>query len=142
MHTRKFHALQSCVFFLLIAAAYGKLTGTPVDLWRVAFWSMLGRHGVGLQGGRFFTIGGAFTSDHPVARWKLSKVRWVGDVAVSGSMTWNRRTGAVRSHVEVSGTGAVPGRLVVRWNDLRRHAPATVTGRLGGERVGFRFPAP
>ena len=42
MHTRKFHALSSCVLFLLIAAAYGKLTGTPVDLWRVAFWSMLG----------------------------------------------------------------------------------------------------
>jgi hypothetical protein len=42
MHTRKFHAVSSCVLFLFIAAAYGKITGTPVDLWRVAFWSMLG----------------------------------------------------------------------------------------------------
>jgi pimeloyl-ACP methyl ester carboxylesterase len=106
------------------------------------WWSMAGRHGVGLQGGRFFTIGGAFTADRPVARWRLSKVRWVRDVAVSGRMTWNRRTGAVRAHVTVAGPGAVPGRLVLRWDDGRRHPPATVTGRLGGERVDFRFPAP
>ena len=106
------------------------------------WYTMAGRHGVGLQGGRFFTIGGAFTSDHPVARWKLSDVRWVRDVAVSGSMKWNRRTGAVRSRVDVDGSGAIPGSLVLRWNDLRRHAPATVTGRLGGERAEFRFPAP
>jgi hypothetical protein len=106
------------------------------------WYTMAGRHGVGLQGGRFFTIGGAFTSDHPVARWKLSQVRWVRDVAVSGSMTWNRRTGTVRSRVKVDGSGAVPGWLVLRWNDLRRHAPATVRGRLGGESVHFGFPAP
>ncbi|HKE71897.1 MAG TPA: hypothetical protein VKB55_21740, partial [Nocardioidaceae bacterium] len=106
------------------------------------WYTMAGRHGVGLQGGRFFTIGGAFTSDHPVARWKLSRVRWVRDVAVSGSMTWNRRTGAVRSRVKVDGSGAVPGRLALRWNDLRRHASATVRGRLGGESVHFGFPAP
>ncbi|HYJ67456.1 MAG TPA: hypothetical protein VEX15_07310 [Nocardioidaceae bacterium] len=109
----------------------------------MARWlSMFGRHGVGLQGGRFFTIGGAFTSDHPVVRWRLSEVRWVRDVAVSGTMTWHRRTGAVRAHVTVEGSGAVPGRLTLRWDDGRRHAPASVAGRLGGEPVEFRFPAP
>jgi hypothetical protein len=109
----------------------------------MARWlSMFGRHGVGLQGGRFFTIGGAFTSDHPVARWRLSKVRWVRDVAVSGTATWRRRTGAVRAHVTVEGPGAAPGRLTLRWDDGRRHARATATGRLRGEPVHFRFPAP
>jgi len=42
MHTRKLHALLSCALFLLAAGVYGKLAGTPVDLGRVAFWSMIG----------------------------------------------------------------------------------------------------
>jgi hypothetical protein len=42
MYTRKLHALTSCVLLLLIAAVYGKLTGTPVDFWRVAFWGLVG----------------------------------------------------------------------------------------------------
>jgi hypothetical protein len=42
MHTRKFHALMSCGLFLLAAGVYGQLTGHPVELWRVAFWSMIG----------------------------------------------------------------------------------------------------
>jgi hypothetical protein len=42
MHTRKLHALKSCALFLVAAGLYGKLTGHPVELWRVAFWSMVG----------------------------------------------------------------------------------------------------
>lgn len=42
MHTRKLHALLSCTLFLLAAGVYGKLAGQPVDLWRIAFWSMIG----------------------------------------------------------------------------------------------------
>jgi TAP-like protein len=106
------------------------------------WWNMAGRHGAGLQGGRFFTIGGWFTGDPPVARWRLNEVRWVRDVAVSGRMTWHRRTGMVRAHVTVTGPGAVPGRLTMRWDDGRQRPRAVVTGRLGGKPVDFRFPAP
>jgi hypothetical protein len=42
MQSRKLHALASCVLFLVIAILYGALTGNPVDVWRVAFWSMVG----------------------------------------------------------------------------------------------------
>ena len=42
MHTRKLHALMACAAFLLAAIVYGSLTGKPVELWRVAFWSMVG----------------------------------------------------------------------------------------------------
>jgi hypothetical protein len=42
MQSRKLHALASCVLFLLIAILYGALTGNPVDVWRVAFWSTVG----------------------------------------------------------------------------------------------------
>jgi pimeloyl-ACP methyl ester carboxylesterase len=106
------------------------------------WFSMSGRHGVGLQGGRFSTVGGAFTSDRPVVRWRLHRVRWVGDVAVTGRMTWHRRTGMVRARVTVTGPGAVDGRLRLRWDDGRRHAPARATGRLGGRPVELGFPAP
>jgi hypothetical protein len=42
MHTRKLHALMACALFLLAASVYGGLAGKPIELWRVAFWSMTG----------------------------------------------------------------------------------------------------
>lgn len=42
MHTRKLHALMSCTLFLFAAGLYSKLSGQPLELWRVAFWSMIG----------------------------------------------------------------------------------------------------
>jgi hypothetical protein len=42
MHTRKLHALLACGLFLLAAGVYTKLSGQPIELWRVAFWSMVG----------------------------------------------------------------------------------------------------
>lgn len=41
-HTRKLHALLACALFLLAAGVYHKLTGQAIELWRVAFWSMIG----------------------------------------------------------------------------------------------------
>ena len=108
----------------------------------LARWlSMYGSKGVGLRGGTFTTRGGAFTSDHPVARWRLDGVRWVGDVAVDGRMAWHRRSGLVTARVHVTGRGAVPGHLRLRWYDTDRHAVATATGRLGGQPVRLSFPA-
>jgi hypothetical protein len=42
MTTRKLHALLACGLFLLAAGVYGKLTGHALELWRVAFWSLIG----------------------------------------------------------------------------------------------------
>lgn len=42
MRSRKFHAVSACAAFVLIAAAYGAITGTPLDLFRVACWSAAG----------------------------------------------------------------------------------------------------
>jgi hypothetical protein len=33
---------MACALFLLAAIVYGSLTGKPMELWRVAFWSMVG----------------------------------------------------------------------------------------------------
>jgi pimeloyl-ACP methyl ester carboxylesterase len=108
----------------------------------IARWNtMVGYRGVGLRGGMFSTRGGSFTSERPVARWRLSDVRWVEDVRVSGSMRWVRDTGAVRASLDVRGPGAAPGRIRLRWNDWRRTATAHASGTLGGERVQVSFPA-
>ena len=42
MQSRKLHALIAFALFLLAATVYAALSGKPVDLWRVALWSMLG----------------------------------------------------------------------------------------------------
>ena len=109
----------------------------------VARWlSMYGERGVGLHGGSFTTRGGGFTDRPSVARWRLREVRWVRDVAVSGEVSWNRRTGEIRSVFTTRGPGASPGRLRLSWNDLDRHARARAAGVLGGRTVRFDFPAP
>jgi hypothetical protein len=42
MQSRKLHAVIAFALFLLAAAVYAALSGKPVDLWRVALWSMAG----------------------------------------------------------------------------------------------------
>ena len=42
MHTRKLHALIACAVFLIGAGVYSALAVHPLELWRVAFWSMAG----------------------------------------------------------------------------------------------------
>lgn len=42
MHSRKLHALIAFALFLMAAVTYAALSGKPVDLWRVALWSMAG----------------------------------------------------------------------------------------------------
>lgn len=42
MHSRKLHAVLSCVLFLCAALAYEALSGQPGEPWRVAAWSAAG----------------------------------------------------------------------------------------------------
>lgn len=42
MQSRKLHALIAFALFLVAATVYAVLSGKPVDLWRVALWSMVG----------------------------------------------------------------------------------------------------
>ncbi len=100
------------------------------------WWSMGGFKGVGLRGGTFQTAG----NDH--VSFDLDAVRWVDDVAVSGSVTWNRTTGAIDAAVKITGKGAVAGTLALSWNDWHQIALATAGGTLGGDPFGANFPAP
>ena len=103
----------------------------------IARWfHMYGYEGVGLRGGRFTT------TDSPHIEWELDGVRWVDDVAVSGTATWDRTTGAMRADIRLSGSGAAPGRLTLRWNDWDQLARARVTGVLNRREIDVTIPAP
>ena len=42
MQSRKVHGLIAFALFLIAATVYAALSGKPVDLWRVALWSLAG----------------------------------------------------------------------------------------------------
>ena len=60
----------------------------------------------------------------------------------TGTIRWYRHSGLIRAHVHVTGPGAQPSDLTLRWNDLDRHPRALAQGVAGGQRVRFVFPAP
>jgi pimeloyl-ACP methyl ester carboxylesterase len=102
------------------------------------WWLMAGVNGHGLRGGSFTTTG-AYLAYTPV-RFKLRRVRFVPDLAVSGTVEWNRREGRVTARLRLS--GAVRGRLRLRWRMSDTRAEAFMSGRLDGRPVRLRMPAP
>ena len=92
-------------------------------------------HGVGLRGGRFSYRGSAQTT------FTLRGLKWVDDVAVSGTLTWDRTTGALDASVTVTGPGTESGTLALHWNDWDVHAVASVQGTVGGRPLDLVLPA-
>lgn len=78
MQSRKLHALIAFALFLVAATVFATLSGKPMDLWRVALWSMVGV-------GSYMTLSQLFGFDphrtriaaaapaymHYVDRWEL-----------------------------------------------------------------------
>jgi pimeloyl-ACP methyl ester carboxylesterase len=102
------------------------------------WWLMSGSKGRGLRGGSFTTTG-AYLAYTPV-RFKLRRVRFVPDLAVSGTVEWDRRASRVTARLRLN--GAVSGRLRLRWRTSVTRAVATMGGGLNGRQVRLRTPAP
>lgn len=100
------------------------------------WWNMYGYRGRGLRGGRFATGGWVHV-------WfRLNQIRWVRDVAVSGTVRWDRSDGGIHAAVTIAGPGVPNGHLWLAWNDWEPLAVATARGNVGGLRVHASFPAP
>jgi pimeloyl-ACP methyl ester carboxylesterase len=102
----------------------------------LARWeTMSGSHGVGLRGGTFTATGDAHR------RWTLHDVRWVSDVAVSGTVRLRAHGGALHAVVTLSGTGLPEAHLDLRWNTWASLARAHMKGVVGGRTVALVVPA-
>lgn len=98
--------------------------------------------GHGLYGG-VFDVGGAYNASGPLTL-TLHGCRFVEDLAVSGSVVWNRSSKFVTASVEVHGPAGRTGVFAVRWNTgiANWKTPAGVKGAFDGERVDVELPAP
>jgi pimeloyl-ACP methyl ester carboxylesterase len=93
--------------------------------------------GSGLRGGEF-----TYVRDGEGYTFTLDAVKWTEDLAVSGTMTWNLRTGVVTADLKLKQYGKPIGRLDIEWNDIPGNSLATLEGTIGGERVRARRIAP
>ena len=99
---------------------------------------MYGARGHGLRGGRF-VASGDYYSYEPV-RLRLRGARFVSDLGVSGTLTWDRRDLRVRGRLRLS--GAQSGTLSISWPTRATRAVARLRGTLGGRPVRLQTPAP
>jgi hypothetical protein len=90
--------------------------------------------GLGLRGGRWTATG----SD--VLRFRLTGYRFAADLAVTGTVRWDRRSGAVSASLDLAGTAA--GHVDARWSSRPDGALARVTGTVGGRPVSGAVLAP
>jgi pimeloyl-ACP methyl ester carboxylesterase len=99
--------------------------------------------GHGLYGGTFNVGGGAYYSFRPI-RLTLHRCRLVKDLAVSGTVVWQRSAKVVRAVVVSRGPGGSMGRFSLRWGTGVGNArlPATVTGSFNGDSVSVALPSP
>jgi pimeloyl-ACP methyl ester carboxylesterase len=102
------------------------------------WWLMYGSSGHGLRGGSF-EASGEYLSYEPIVL-RMKGVRFVGDLAVSGVVVWDRSLSTVRARLRL--TGAERGRLHIGWSTSATRATAFVRGRIGGRPVRLRTPAP
>ncbi len=92
--------------------------------------------GRGLHGGTFRMRG------YDTVRFTLDRVRLVPDLAVSGSVRWDRYAHTVRVDLSVRQRGHGRGHLVGTWDSRAQGAQAVLTGRIDGRPVHARLPAP
>jgi pimeloyl-ACP methyl ester carboxylesterase len=99
------------------------------------WWLMYGEDGHGLRGGSF-VASGDYLAYVPI-RLRLRATRFVENLPVGGTLTWDRRKRRVTARLRVKG-----GTLRVAWSATATRAIASVRGTLGGRAVRLETPAP
>jgi pimeloyl-ACP methyl ester carboxylesterase len=93
--------------------------------------------GVGLRGG-------TFRINARADRYLLTlrNVRWTQDLAVSGTISWPARGGAVEGELMVAGADDLSGLISVRWSGGTAQARAQIHGKIGNAVLAAEMPAP
>jgi hypothetical protein len=95
------------------------------------WWNNYSGHGVGLRGGTW-----RYTGDR-IVRFRLSGVRLLPGLPVSGTAVWDRYAATMTVSLDVAG-----GHLEGAWDTRSVGARATLSGTLRGHpvRVGLLAP--
>ena len=87
--------------------------------------------------------GGTFTSNGDTrVKFRLKDVKWVEDLAVSGTVVFQRDTGAIQATLVARRTNGSVARLTMDWNDFTPLGRASVTGTIDRRPVALNIPAP
>ena len=92
-------------------------------------------HGVGLRGGTW-----RYTGD-PVVRFRLSGVRLLPGLPVSGTAVWDRYAATMTVSLDLP-LDLPLSHLAGSWDTHTPGADAVLSGRLDGRRVRISLPAP
>jgi pimeloyl-ACP methyl ester carboxylesterase len=92
---------------------------------------------LGLRGGKF-----TYTTSGTGYVFTLTNLRWTEDVAVSGTVSWNRNNSIIQGQVTLNRAGTQIGTLQIRWNDADIDAMASVSGEIEGATLIARRIAP
>jgi pimeloyl-ACP methyl ester carboxylesterase len=114
-----------------LAAAAALTAADVIARWMVNYDGT----GVGLHGGHWWYSG------YPDVHFRLTNVRLVPGVRVSGSVRWAYEGGASSATLEVKRPGGAAGALRISW--LKRpQATATIVGTVAGRDLRATMPAP
>lgn len=123
---------QASAALLRLAAAAAWTVGDATSRIEV-----VGSRGVGLRGGslRAVKAGGAH-------RIRMKEMRWVEDLAVSGTVRWAPRGGLARASLTLRSDAGVRGSLTLTWPEGVALSQAQISGQLDGKQVRATLPAP
>ncbi len=118
---------------LRIAAAALETVGDVLARYGTSYANV----GAGLRAGKF-----TWKSTSTGQSFTLTRLKWVTDIVVSGTMARNLGTGAVSANVKLVKGGKSIGSLAISWKDLETDALATITGKVNGKSIKARRIAP
>ncbi|MBV8735408.1 MAG: alpha/beta fold hydrolase [Solirubrobacterales bacterium] len=100
---------------------------------------LAGGPGYGLYGGSFGVSGGYYAYGPLVLRFHST--RFVPDLAVSGTATWDRKASVLRARLTVAGPHGLSGRLRIEWSTDEKRATATEELTIDKRSVTLEMPA-
>jgi pimeloyl-ACP methyl ester carboxylesterase len=100
---------------------------------------LAGGTGHGLYGGIFDVTGGYYSYGPLVLHFHAS--RFVPDLGVSGTVTWDRRSSVLHGTLTVAGPHGLSGRLRIQWVTDAGAPTATEKGSINKRHVTLKMPA-
>jgi pimeloyl-ACP methyl ester carboxylesterase len=117
-----------------VAWAAAETVGDSLARWWNTLWTTTGH---GLRGGTY-RVRGPYSSHTAPLVLELDGVRFVDDVPVSGTVTWDRETNLVTADLQVE--GPAPGELAIEFASDAQSDVTTIQGTLGGRDIDLTMP--